>query len=112
VGHHHLRLSAGDDVVVQGRLVVGGGKQVMTSEREAALLRRLIGPPRRTVSRADLLRSVWDAEVVEPSVLDATMARLRRRLQGTGLEILTVPGRGYLVMADVVDCDRTLAPTA
>lgn len=104
-GHHHLRLSDGSDVVVQRRLVDGGGVTVMTSDREAALLDRLISRPRRTVSRTELLRAVWRGEVVDASTLDATMARLRRRVRGTGLAVLTVPGRGYLINGEVEPCD-------
>ena len=91
-------------MVVQRRLVHGSGTTVMTSDREAALLDRLIGRPRRrTVGRLEILRSVWDADV-EISVLDATMGRLRRRLQGTGLAIQTVPGRGYLLSGELTEC--------
>jgi uroporphyrinogen-III synthase len=109
-GHHHLRVPDGGDVVVQGRLVDGGGMSVMASDREGALLARLINTPRRTVSRAELLRSVWHTEVVEPSVLDATMARLRRRLQGTGLAVITIAGRGYLLNGDVMSCREVIVP--
>lgn len=102
--HHHLRLPSGDDVVVQGRLVDGGGIQVMTSDREAAVLSTLIGRPLRTVSRAEILRTVWQVESVDPSVLDVTMVRLRRRLQGTGLTAATVASRGYLLNGEVQPC--------
>jgi DNA-binding winged helix-turn-helix (wHTH) protein len=83
---------------------MGAGIAVMTSDREAAVLRRLISRPPRTVSRADILRTVWHVDVVEPSVLDVTMVRLRRRLKGTGLSILTVAGRGYLLNGEVQMC--------
>lgn len=106
--HHHLRVPDGSDVVVQGRLVDGGGIAVMTSDREAAVLNRLISRPPRTVSRAEILRSVWRVEVVEASVLDVTMVRLRRRLQGTGLSVLTVAGRGYLLNGEVQSCPADL----
>jgi uroporphyrinogen-III synthase len=109
-GHRHLRVPGGGDVVVQRRLVDGGGLAVLTSDREAALLNRLIGNPLRTVSRAELLRSVWGAEVVESSVLDATMARLRRRLQGTGLAVITIAGRGYLLNGEVTECQAEVLP--
>ena len=109
-GHHHLHVPDGGDVVVQGRLVEGRGLTVMTSDREAAVLNLLISRPIRTVSRAEISRSVWHAEVVEPSVLDNTMVRLRRRLQGTGLAITTVSGRGYLLNGDVQPCPSALVP--
>jgi uroporphyrinogen-III synthase len=109
-GHHHLRLPDGSDVVVQRRLVDGNGISALTSDREAALLERLIGRPRRTVSRSELIRTVWRGEVVDASTLDATMARLRRRLGGTGVSIATVPGRGYLLNGELEPCDAGLAP--
>lgn len=108
-GHHHVRAASGGEVVVQRRLVVGGGRRVLTSDREGMLLDRLIGPTPRTVPRAELLRSVWAGEAVEASVLDATMARLRRRLQGTGLAVRTIAGRGYLLDGEVVPCGRDAA---
>lgn len=103
-GHRHLALPGGGDVVVQGRLVIGRGAVVMSSDREAAVLNRLIRPPVRTVSRAEIVRSVWRREPVDPSVLDSTMGRVRRRLDGTGLTVRTVAGRGYLVNGAVTAC--------
>jgi uroporphyrinogen-III synthase len=104
--HRHLRTADGHDVVVQRRSVTGGGISVMTSDREAELLRRLIDAPRRTVSRDALLRDVWRGEPVDPSVLETTMARLRRRLAKTNLSVLTISGRGYLLNGEVVPCSQ------
>jgi uroporphyrinogen-III synthase len=104
--HRHLRTADGHDVVVQRRSVTGGGISVMTSDREAELLRRLIETPRRTVSRDALLRDVWRGEPVDPSVLETTMARLRRRLAKTNLAVLTISGRGYLLNGEVVPCSQ------
>jgi uroporphyrinogen-III synthase len=102
--HQHLRTADGHEIVVQRRSVTGGGVSVMTSDREAALLRRLLATPRRTVSRDALLRDVWRGEQVDPSVLETTMARLRRRLAKTNLSVLTISGRGYLLNGEVVPC--------
>ena len=102
--HHHVRTPAGGDVVVQGRLVHSRGVDVMTSDREAAVLQRLIATPRRTVGRDALLRAVWRGEAVDASVLETTMARLRRRLSGSGLTVTTISGRGYLLDGDVAPC--------
>ena len=106
VGHHHLRTPKGDDIVVQGRYVDGAGVAATTSEREAAVLHRLLATPRSTVGRDELLRAVWGTEDVDPSVLETTMARLRRRLASTGLTILTITSRGYLLGGEVVPCPR------
>ena len=104
VGHHHVGVAGGRDVVVQGRLVDGRGTSVMTSDREAAVLGLLIGPPVRTVSRSEIFRSVWHREAVSMSILDNTVVRLRRRIAGTGLAIRTVHGRGYLVEGTLRAC--------
>lgn len=103
-GHHHVRVPDGRDVVVQGRLVASRGTSVMTSDREAAVLSRLSRPPVRMVSRRDIVRSVWGADASEPAILDTTMARLRRRLRGTGLTVVTVAGRGYRLFGDAMPC--------
>ena len=103
-GHHHLRLPGGEDVVVQGRLIDAAGMAVMTSEREAAVLNLLLGPSIRTVSRAEILQSVWRADASDASVLDSTMARLRRRVRGTGRTVKTVAGRGYLLNGERQPC--------
>ena len=106
-GHHHVLAPGGGDVVVQGRLVVGRGTEVMTSDREGAVLDRLLGALPRTVARAEIVRSVWGTDAVEPAVLDATIARLRRRTQATGLTIATVARRGYRAVGAAGAC---LAP--
>jgi uroporphyrinogen-III synthase len=102
--HRHVRTPTGDHVVVQGRLVEGLGNAVTMSDREAALLSRLLATPKRTIARDALLQDVWRDEVVDPSVLETTMARVRRRLTKTGLTILTISGRGYLLNGEVVPC--------
>jgi uroporphyrinogen-III synthase len=94
--HHHVRAGRAD-IVVQGRLVQRDGSRVLTSEREAAVMARLIDSLGRTCPRAELLQTVWPGREVEPSVLETTVARLRRRLAPTGLSIKTVTGRGYLL---------------
>jgi uroporphyrinogen-III synthase len=109
-GHHHLRVPDSGDVVVQGRLVDGRGRAVMTSDREGAVLNLLISGRIRTVSRAEISRSVWHGEVVSPSILDNTIVRLRRRIEGTGLAVLTIPGRGYLLNAEVTSCPAGVGP--
>ena len=102
--HRHVRTASGREVVVQRRLVDSGNVAVVTSDREAAVLQALIAAHRRTVGRDTLLRSVWRAEAADPSVLETTMTRLRRRLRTTGLTVSTVTGRGYLLNGEEVPC--------
>jgi uroporphyrinogen-III synthase len=106
--HRHVRTPTGD-VIVQGRLVARGAVSVMTSAREAAVLDQLLDERERTVGRAELLQSVWRDEDVDPSVLDTTVARLRRRIAKTGLDIQTITGRGYLLGGERVRCPSHLS---
>ena len=101
-GHHHVETSTAS-IVVQRRLVAGKGTRVLMSDREADVLARLL-VARRTILREDLLASVWRNEPVDPSVVETTIGRLRRRLAKTGLGIRTVNGRGYLIDGDVTPC--------
>jgi uroporphyrinogen-III synthase len=103
--HRHLRSGTGSEVVLQGRLVVDRRASVLLSDREAAVLRRLTDAAGRVVGGDSLLRSVWPNEDVDPAVIETTMARLRRRLRGTGVVIETVRRRGYVVRSRVEHCD-------
>jgi len=100
--HHHLRTGGGRQVIVQHRLVHTTTASVVTSDREAALLGELLSS--RAVTRERLLRSVWRGEDVDPSVVETTVARLRRRLASTGVSVTTINGRGYMLDAERVPC--------
>jgi DNA-binding winged helix-turn-helix (wHTH) protein len=54
-----------------------------------------------------LLRAVWPHEAVDPAAVETTVARVRRRLRGTGLTIDTVRRRGYVLRCAVADCETT-----
>ena len=103
-GHRHVQTVDGHEVIVQQRLVDGTNVTVTMSDREAALLHCLVESSHRTVSRSALLRAVWRSDEVDPSVLETTMTRLRRRLVPCGLTIRTISGRGYLLDGEVVPC--------
>jgi len=105
VGHHHIEVPGGQ-IIVQRRLVVGADGSIMTSDREADVLGRLLATPNRTIHRDELLSSVWADDNVDASVLETTVARLRRRLAKSGLPVRTINGRGYLLDAAVVPCPR------
>jgi uroporphyrinogen-III synthase len=107
--HRHLRTADGVEVVVQGRSVAGPSSMVLMSDREGALLRQLVESAGRVVSTDVLLRRVWTGEDVEPAVIETTMARLRRRLRGTGITVETRRRRGYLLPVDVVNCGQLIA---
>jgi DNA-binding response OmpR family regulator len=68
--------------------------------REFAVLCELLTPPGRVLSKAALSDklSSFD-EALAPNALEAFISRLRKKLQGSGAEIRTLRGLGYLIEA-------------
>ena len=79
------------------RTVRADGLRLELSPREFDLLRNLVEADGAVVSREELLRRVWGIEF-DPgtNVVDATVARLRRRFSSRSFApVETVVGRGY-----------------
>jgi two-component system OmpR family response regulator len=68
------------------------------SAREYAVLEKLMNRAGRVVSKAQIVGSLseWDSDFSESSV-EVYVHRLRKRLDGTGVEIKTLRGFGYLL---------------
>ncbi|MBM3989980.1 MAG: response regulator transcription factor [Planctomycetes bacterium] len=81
------------------RSVDRAGERIDLSPKEFDLLRTLVEARGRTLSRVDLLRIVWGMHFdPRTNVVDALVARLRRRLdRGEESVIETVFGEGYRV---------------
>ncbi|MCE4557707.1 response regulator transcription factor [Roseateles cellulosilyticus] len=77
-----------------------GGEPLQLPAREFAVLRELLTPPGRVVSKAALADKLsgFD-ELLAPNALEAFISRLRKKLQGSGAEIRTLRGLGYLIEA-------------
>lgn len=75
------------------------GDQVLDlTRRERSVLETLVVRVGTVVSKARLVADVFDYDDdVSPNALEVYVARLRRKLEGSGLEILTVRGLGYLL---------------
>jgi DNA-binding response OmpR family regulator len=78
-----------------------GGREEL-SERERDLLRYLARNSGRSITREELLSSVWkiDARGVTTRTIDMHVARLREKLRDVGREprvLLTVRGKGYML---------------
>ncbi|MFD2256414.1 response regulator transcription factor [Luteolibacter algae] len=74
------------------------GSRAEFSEKENSLLRYLIGASGRTVTRAEILRQVWnlDPERIETRTIDMHMAHLRSKLgKRIASCIITERGKGY-----------------
>ncbi len=73
-----------------------GDELMQLSSREHVLLRALIARSGEPMSRQQLTERVFgDEEDVQPGALDVVMHRLRKRLDGSGVQIQTYRGLGY-----------------
>jgi uroporphyrinogen-III synthase len=86
-------------VVVQGRAVGVDGERVDLPPRERAVLEALLDRRGAVVSKAAILRSLG-GDPAGTHALEATVARLRRRLGPAGPSLRSVRGRGYCLDAD------------
>jgi len=82
---------------VSRRIVERAGRRIDLSPKEFDLLRTLAEARGRVVSRVELLKVVWGINFdPETNVVDALVARLRRRLDRAGSPLIeTVIGQGY-----------------
>jgi DNA-binding winged helix-turn-helix (wHTH) protein len=98
------RHRAEDIDLADGALQVGE-HLVVLPPIQASLAAALLERRGAVVSREALLRRGWpDEKPKDRNVLDVHLARLRRLLAGTGIEIRTVHRRGYLLeTGDVSD---------
>lgn len=90
---------AGTEVVMQGTAVLVAGEAVTLAPLEHVVLTELLSRPGAVVSRTALLRSGWGTSHADPHLLEATIARLRRRLGPGGAAVRPSRGRGYRLEA-------------
>jgi len=90
----------GIEVVSQGAAVLLGNDMVELSPLERSVFEQLAERPGVVVPRATLLKTGWGSPNADPQVLEATMARLRRRLGPCGGALQSVTGRGYRLITD------------
>ncbi len=82
----------------EGLVVFPDGRKESLSEKECALLRYLIDSGGRIVTRAEILRHVWnlDPQRIETRTIDMHMAHLRAKLgEPIAACIITERGKGY-----------------
>ncbi|MDZ7813084.1 MAG: response regulator transcription factor [Ideonella sp.] len=69
--------------------------------RELALLRALLQRPGHAVAKERLFAAVFPGERdVQPEAIEVVAYRLRKRLAGTRVQLVTLRGLGYLLRAD------------
>lgn len=82
-----------------GTLSFGGVRQELT-KNELRIMQVLMENNGRTVSRELLMQRLWETDsFVDENTLSVNVARLRKKLEGMGLEgfIVTRKGMGYMV---------------
>lgn len=81
-----------------GRRAWHGDEALELTAREFGVLEALASRPERITSRAQLVEALcdWDQDLTYNG-LDIAIHRLRRKLQGSGANVRTVRGLGYLL---------------
>jgi two-component system OmpR family response regulator len=91
-----LRLAA-DDARVMGR---DGG--IALTPREVHVLRRLMKNAGRVVTKAQLTETLAERnEDIGDNTVEVYVHRIRHKIQGNGVEIVTVHGFGYLLRTTI-----------
>jgi two-component system response regulator TctD len=74
------------------------GQAMDLSVREAALLRALLARPGHALAKERLSELVFAGEAeVQPDAIEVVVYRLRKKLQGTAAQLVTLRGLGYLL---------------
>jgi len=96
----NLTVALGDlKLDLSKRTVERAGRRIDVSPQEFDLLRVLVEARGRVLSRAELLRDVWNIDF-DPgtNVVQVQVARLRRKLEASGGPLIqTVVGQGYFI---------------
>jgi two-component system response regulator TctD len=98
-GHFTSALYLGDLELDQaGRIVSQGGRILDLGRREFGLLEALMARAGRVVTRERLMSRLSDLEDGgSENALELLVSRLRRKIAGGGVEVVTVRGVGYLL---------------
>lgn len=87
------------------------GKPLDLSPRENALLKALMAQPGQGVTKERLFALVFAAgEDVQADAIEVVVHRLRRKIAGSGAEIMTLRGVGYLLCEDPAAAAADSAP--
>lgn len=86
------------------KIFSSGGKALPLTPREHAVLETLIRFPGKTVSKKDLADSLCTLEdAVSEKALEIYVVRLRKKIENTGAQIVTLRGLGYMLTAHAAD---------
>ncbi len=98
-GVEHPRLACGPLVYDAGRRqFMLDGEPLALSPREIGALRALIQRSGEPLSKQQIIDRVFsDEEDVHPEAVEVVVYRLRKRLEGSGVRIVTLRGLGYVL---------------
>lgn len=99
-------------VIPNARELLADGRPIDIGSRAFDLLVVLLRARGQIVSKADILKHVWPSTTVEESNLRFQMTSLRAVLGRDRDVIKTIPGRGYVLVADVHEDPRVHQPMA
>lgn len=96
------------------RVLRRGDRELHLTKKERQLLGYLCDRVGQTVETGELLTEVWEySPKARSRAVENTVSRLRKKLGPDGLQVQTVPGRGYVLVAprdsDLVGRDVVLA---
>lgn len=80
---------------LQGNSLSGPAGQTVLTDRERALMERLVARLGAVISKDVLLQQAWVGLDADLHAVEVTVGRLRRRLHQVGGQLETVPRRGY-----------------
>ena len=99
----------GFEIDPQRRLLLRQGKVVPLTSKTFDLLLVLVESAGRELTKDELMERVWPDQIVEDGNLTVTMSNLRKALGEKASDhhyIVTVPGRGYRFVAELLDPSR------
>jgi two-component system response regulator TctD len=83
------------------RLFTLAGEPLALTPREHAVLEQLMLKAGRTISKAALSAAVYDFDAdADPSAIEIYVHRVRKKLEGAQVNIVTLRGLGYLLRAE------------
>lgn len=83
-------------ILTDKKLVYIDDEKISLTKKEFEILVLFVSHPDRVYSREDILRRVWDTEVlVLDRTIDVNITRLRKKLGRIGKQIVTRQGYGY-----------------
>ena len=102
------RYRIGDIVLVPDRKEVElAGKPCHLSPTEFKLLRVFVLNPNRSISRLELLNTIWQDAVISNRTVDVHVSALRRKLVSSDYQIYSIYGSGYILRKPTEDSHKS-----